>query len=357
MTDMLDNQNTIQQRDPSGALAVVGAQYQQATFDARVWNPEHDDREIKNIIVTGMGGSALSALIAKVLLRPKLSIPFEIVRGYSLPNYVNRNTLVIASSFSGNTEETLSALEDAERRGAQLSIIASGGKLIDMASNFDIAHVALEGGMQPRMATISSLRAIFSLLQTFGITGREELDELDKLSGWLGRESARWAADVPTSENLAKRLALQSIGKTPVFYGSPLTAPLAYKWKISWNETAKNTAFWNEYPEFNHNEFMGWTSHPVEKPFAVFDLVSSFDAPRIGQRFELSDRLLSGKRPHAHTVELQGDTLLAQLLWGAILADFASTYAAILNGVDPTPVALIERLKQELADDPRDFTS
>lgn len=357
MTDMLDNQNAIQQRDPSGALAVVGAQYQQATFDARVWNPEHDDREIKNIVLTGMGGSALAALLAKALLRPKLSIPFEIVRGYSLPNYVNRNTLVIASSFSGNTEETLSALEDAERRGAQLSIIASGGKLIDVATNFDIAHVALEGGMQPRMATISSLRAIFSLLQTFGITGREELDELEKLSGWLGRESANWAPDVPTSENLAKRIALQSIGKTPVFYGSPLTAPLAYKWKISWNETAKNTAFWNEYPEFNHNEFMGWTSHPVEKPFAIFDLVSSFDAPRIGQRFELSDRLLSGKRPHAHTVELQGDTPLAQLLWGAILADFASVYTAILNGVDPTPVALIERLKRELADDPRDFTN
>ena len=128
---------------------------------------------------------------------------------------------------------------------------------------------------------------------------------------------------------------------------------MAYKWKISWNETAKNVAFWNEYSEFNHNEFKGWASHPVEKPFAVFDLLSSFERPRILQRFELTDKLLSGKRPAAKSIHLKGETPLAQLLWGAILADFASTYTAVLNGVDPTPVVLIEKLKQELADDPR----
>jgi len=154
---------------------------------------------------------------------------------------------------------------------------------------------------------------------------------------------------VLVDKNYAKQLALLAVGKTPVFYGGTLTAPVAYKWKISWNENAKNTAFWNELPEFNHNEFIGWTSHPVEKPFAVFDLVSHLEHSQILKRFEISDRLLSGQRPKSTVVNLQGDTAIKQLLWGSILADFVSIYVAILNGVDPTPVPLIEKLKQELA--------
>ncbi len=353
MTDILDNVHVIAQRDPEGALKVIANQYKQAKFDAKVWNPEHDDREITSVVVTGMGGSALAALMVKVLLNQELTIPFEIVRGYDLPAYVNRNTLVIASSYSGNTEETLSALDQAEEKGAQIAILASGGKLIDIATEFDMAHVPLPSGAQPRMAMISNLRGLFALLEAFDIVSDKWLRELEQLSGWLEDETAKWTPDVPTEKNYAKQLALEAIGKTPVFYGTPLTSPLAYKWKISWNETAKNIAFWNEFPEFNHNEFMGWVSHPVEKPFAVFDILSPHDKPRVRQRFELSDRLLSGLRPHAFTLELEGETLLAQLLWGAILADFSSTYAAILNQVDPTPVVLIEKLKKELAENPR----
>ncbi len=353
MTDILDNVNVISERDPAGALKVIANQYKQAAFDAKVASPEHDDREIQSVVVTGMGGSALAALIVKVLLNKELPIPFDIIRGYDLPAYVNENTLVIASSYSGNTEETLSALEQAAAKGAQLAILASGGKLIEIATSSHIAHVALPSGAQPRMAMIYNLRGLFALLETFEVVDGKWLKELDRLSGWLEDETAQWTPDVPTEKNYAKQLALEAIGKTPVFYGSPLTAPLAYKWKISWNETAKNVAFWNEFPEFNHNEFMGWVSHPIEKPFAVFDIVSPLDKPRVRQRFELTDRLLSGLRPHAYTLELKGDTLLAQLLWGAILADFSSTYAAILNQVDPTPVVLIEKLKGELAADPR----
>ena len=353
MTDILDNSNVLKQRDPSGALEIIARQYEQASFDAKVWNPEHDNREITNIVVAGMGGSALAALIVKVLLSAELPLSFEVVRGYTLPAYVSHNTLVIASSYSGNTEETLSALEQAEQRGAQVAVVAAGGALIDAATTYSIAHVALPSGVQPRMAMIYNLRALFALLENFGIVGGQWCEELESLAPWLAEQTAGWTPDVPTAHNRAKQLALQGIGTTPIFYGSPLTAPLAYKWKISWNETAKNVAFWNEYPEFNHNEFMGWASHPVEKPFAVFDITSSLDSPRIMQRFELSDRLLSGKRPHARRIELQGKTLLAQALWGSILADFASTYAAILNNVDPVPVVLIERLKKELADNPR----
>lgn len=353
MTDILDNANVLKQRDPENALGIIADQYKQLTFKPKIECPEHDGREITAVVVTGMGGSALAALLVKVLLAKELPVSFEIVRGYSLPAYVGKHTLVIASSYSGNTEETLNALAEAQARGAQVAILASGGKLIAEASTLCAAHAILPGGVQPRMAMLYSLKALFALLENFNIVNSKWQRELESLAHWVREESSSWLPSVSTNDNYAKQLALQAAGKSPVFYGTPLTAPLAYKWKISWNETAKNVAFWNEYPEFNHNEFMGWASHPVEKPFGIFDLTTSFDTARIAQRMELSDRLLSGKRPHATTVALKGETLLAQMVWGAILADFSSAYAAILNGVDPTPVVLIEKLKQELAANPQ----
>jgi glucose/mannose-6-phosphate isomerase len=346
---VLDDSNLIAQRDPEDALGVAADEYAQTQFDAIVWNEENDHREITSLVVTGMGGSGLAAVLAKAWLKDVIDIPFEIVRGYDVPEYVGHSTLVIASSYSGNTEETLSALEQAESRGAQLGIIAAGGHLIDTASSYRISHVPVPEHLQPRMAMIYNLRALISLLVNFGVVERRVFDSIADTAQWLKNESEKWTAGIDTEHNYAKQLALESVGKTPVFYGGTLTAPVAYKWKISWNENAKNVAFWNEYPEFNHNEFLGWTSHPVEKPFAIFDLISNLEHPQILKRFEVSDRLLSGKRPKSTVVQLVGDTAIEQLLWGCILADFVSIYVAILNGVDPTPVAIIEKLKHELA--------
>jgi glucose/mannose-6-phosphate isomerase len=297
-----------------------------------------------------MGGSALAALFVKSWLKSELTISFEVVRTYDLPNYVGQDTLVIVSSYSGNTEETLNCLQQAESKGSQVAIIASGGKLIDHANDKQTTFALLPDGMQPRMAVIYNLRALVSLLANFKIVNAGKLDEITKNAGWLQSESAKWAGQVPSNENYAKQLALQAVGKTAIFYGGSMVAPLAYKWKISFNENAKNVAFWNELPEFNHNEFIGWTSHPVEKPFAVFDLVSSFENPRILKRFEVSDRLLSGFRPKSTVINLAGESIIGQLLWGCILSDFVSIYVAILNNVNPTPVQLIEKLKQELAE-------
>jgi glucose/mannose-6-phosphate isomerase len=346
---MLDDSNVLKQRDPKDALGIAAREYEQARFAAEVQYHDHDDREIENVIVTGMGGSALAALLAKTWLAKEIDVPIEGVRGYSLPGYAGTSTLVIASSYSGNTEETISALDEARRKGAQVGIISSGGKLKQIADSEGAAYVELPAGLQPRMGVIYNLRALLALLALFGVAKQDYLGEIAGLADWLEEATRGWTPDVTIDKNYAKQLALLAVGKTPVFYGGSLTAPVAYKWKISWNENAKNVAFWNEYPEFNHNEFMGWTSHPIEKPFAVFDLVSNFEHSQILKRFEVSDRLLSGKRPKATVIQLQGDTPIAQMLWGSILADFVSIYVAILNGVDPTPVELIEKLKSELS--------
>ncbi len=346
---MLDDANVLKQRDPNGALEVASSQYKQASFNVDLYNKENDNRPIYNIVVAGMGGSALAALLVNAWLKTELPRSFEVFRNYDLPEYVNKDTLVIASSYSGNTEETLSCLNQAESKGAQIAIIASGGKLVDHANQNQTTYALLPADLQPRMAVIYNLRALVSLLVNFGIVSASRANEIAEKAEWLQDESSKWAADVNTSENYAKQLALQAVGKTAVFYGGPLTAPVAYKWKINWNENAKNVAFWNEYPEFNHNEFIGWTSHPVEKPFAVFDLVSRFEHPRVLKRFEISDRLLSGLRPKSTVINLAGESVIEQLLWGSILADFVSIYVAILNNVNPTPVQLIEKLKQELS--------
>jgi glucose/mannose-6-phosphate isomerase len=346
---MLDDDNVIKQRDPRGALTFAAMQSQQARFAVHVEHPEHDGRQITKVVVGGMGGSALAALVAKTWLAAELTVPFEVVRSYDLPYYVDYNTLVIASSYSGNTEETLSMLKQARERGAQVATIAAGGKLKDIADENDIASVTLPSGVPQRMALMYGLRALVAILGHFGVTTFSRFDEISATADWLADETAQWTADVPTHKNYAKQLALLAVGKTPVFYAGTLMAPIAYKWKISWNENAKNVAFWNEYPEFNHNEFMGWASHPIDKPFAIFDLMSSFENPRITKRFEISDRLLSGKRPKAIPVEMKGTSVIAQMLYGCILADFASVYVAILNGVDPVTVGLIEKLKEELS--------
>jgi bifunctional phosphoglucose/phosphomannose isomerase len=345
---MLDDQNLLSEKDPFGALEVALNQYKQAELVSEVINP-NSDATINKVVVTGMGGSALAALLIKSWQESKLNITFEIVRDYKLPNYVDDKTLVIASSYSGNTEETLSCLDEALKKGANIGCVSSGGKLVEIAKNNELPYVVLPSGIQPRMGVIANLRAILAVLVSYGVVSQSDFDEVKNLGPWLNIESKKWGRDVSTSENQAKQLALLSAGKTAIFYSSTAMGGVAYKWKISWNENAKNVAFWNVLPEFNHNEFMGWTSHPVEKPYVVFDLRSSFDHPKITKRFEISDRLLSGKRPKANVIELQGESVIAQMLWASIFADFVSIYLAILNGVDPSKVELIEKLKQELA--------
>jgi glucose/mannose-6-phosphate isomerase len=346
---MLDDNNVLRQRDPEDALGVAATQFEQARFSVQVADPEHDGRTISRVILAGMGGSALAGLLVKAWLKTEITVPFEIVRTYDLPEYVDYNTLVIVSSYSGNTEEVLTCLEQARGRSAQIAVISSGGALQTKAEEYNISNIKLPVDLEPRMAVIYNLRALVAILAHFDIVNYDRFAEIADCADWLGQETLQWVSGVTTDKNYAKQLALLSVGKTPIFYGGDLTSPVAYKWKTVWNTNAKNVAFWDEYPEFNHNGFIGWTSHPVEKPFAVIDLVSKFENPKILKRFEISDRLLSGQRPKALTIDFKGDSVIAQLLWGSILADFTSIYVAILNGVDPMPVPLVEKLKKELA--------
>jgi glucose/mannose-6-phosphate isomerase len=340
---LLDDLKVIHEKDPQDALGVAGRQWEYLNKEFEVsFKPSGP---IANVVLAGMGGSALPGVILTAW--PQLNVPFEIVRNYTLPAYVGQSTLFISSSHSGNTEETLEALKQAEERRAQIVVVAAGGKLAEIAKQKDYPLFELPAGGQPRMATFYFLQAFVQILAPLGLTV-QDVAPLAQAGEWLRGELASLGAEVPTARNRAKQIAQELMGRTVIVYSGPLLFPAANKWKICMNENAKNTAWGNQYPEFNHNEFIGWSSHPVDKPFAVIEIRSNLEHPRVQKRFEVSERLLSGIRPAPIVVEPMGETLLQQLLWGIAMGDHVSAYLAILNGVNPTPVELVEKLKKEL---------
>ena len=341
---MLDDLKYIHAKDSQDALGIAAKQwkYLEEEFELPELNFEVD-----NIVFAGMGGSALWALLAQTW--PGFSIPFEVWRRYDLPGYVGKNTLVIVSSYSGNTEETISALKAAERVGAHIVVAASGGKLVEIAEEKGYPLALLPKTAQPRYAALAGLKSLVVILEKAGLVSEGDAEKtLHETAEFLKTQIEKWAPDVPVSKNPAKKLALELAGTSPVVYAGSLMAPAGYKWKISFNENAKNVAWFDEIPEFSHNEFIGWDSHPVDKPYSIVDLRSTFEHPRVQKRFLVTERLLSGKRPAPHVVEAQGETVLEHLLYCVAFGDFVSMYVGLLNGVDIAPVDLVEKMKVEL---------
>lgn len=341
---MLDDLKYIHNKDAQDALGIASKQWQmlETTYDL----PKLDFA-IDNVVFAGMGGSALWALLSKTW--PGYNVPFEVWRKYDAPDYVSDKTLMVISSYSGNTEETLSALAAGEKANAQIVIAAGGGKLIEIAKEKGYPYTLLPESSQPRFAALNGLKSLVTILEKAGLTNAADAEKtLHNAAEFLKKEIAQWLPDVPTAQNPAKQLALEIAGTSPVIYAGPEMFPAAYKWKISFNENAKNVAWCNEIPEFSHNEFLGWTSHPVDKPYSVIDLRSSFEHERVQKRFTVTERLLSGNRPAPHVIEAKGDSELEHLLYCVAFGDFVTLYTALLNGLNPTPVDLIEKMKKAL---------
>ena len=341
---MLDDLKLLHERDAQDTLGIAERQWQQLTAEFEVFQ---DQVDVDNIVYAGLGGSSLAALLSTSW--PGYDKPFEIVRDYDIPAYVSEKTYFIAASYSGNTEETLSALAQAEAKGAQIAIIAGGGKLAEIAEAKNYPLAVLPKAEQPRYAVFYNLRALLTLLDQAGLLAdKNAWTELSDAADFLKQAVQAWVPTVPTDKNPAKQIALDVIGNSAVIYAGPKLWPTAYKWKISFNENAKHVAWTNQFPEFNHNEFMGWTQQPEQKPYTVIDLRSKLEHPRVQKRFEVTERLLSGKRPAPIVVNVEGESLLEQLLWSVAFGDFVTIYTALLNGLNPAPVDLIEKFKKSL---------
>lgn len=342
---MLDDLKYIHDRDADDALGIVEKQPQQLT-DSYELRGNTDFSGISNVVYAGMGGSALAALLIHTW--PSLRIPFEVVRDYDLPDYVGQNTLVIVASYSGNTEEALSTLGQAEAKQARIAVIAGGGRLYEAAEAKGYLLGMLPKVVQPRYAILANYKLIIQILVEAGLVDQAQLEALAAEATFLEKSIAAWIPTVPTTQNAAKQLALECIGKSIVVYAGSKLSPAGYKWKIGFNENAKQVAWAGQYPEFNHNEFMGWSKQPVDKPYTVIDLRSSLEHERTQKRFVVSERLLSGMRPSPEIVEIQGETVLQQLLWALAFGDFVTIYTGIANGLNPAPVELVEKFKKEL---------
>lgn len=345
---MLDDTNFISQKDPQNLLSAIATSPNQLLHNFALTNAAAPKKPIQQVVIAGMGGLAAAAEYLKVW--PGLDVPFVICRNYQLPRFVGEHTLVIAVGYSGNTEETLSAMAEAESLGAQLVVMAHGGQMQALASAKQLPFVAVPepSGGQVRVNTLLAFKAFVTVLEHYKLVSQGKVTELATLGHKLQDVAEVWLPEVPTVHNAAKQLAEEVMGKVPIMYAGVLFGA-AYKWKISFNENAKNLAWCNQLPEFNHNEFTGWTSHPIEKPFTVINLLSTFDHPRVQQRFVVTEKLLSGNRPESIDIQVPGETLAEQLVWADVFGGMISTYVAVLNGVNPTPVALVEKFKKELA--------
>jgi glucose/mannose-6-phosphate isomerase len=263
-----------------------------------------------------------------------------------LPGFVNNTTLVICSSYSGNTEETLSSLADAEARGAKIVVATSGGKLAEIAREKGYPLFLTPSGYQPRMAVLHGVRLLSQLLEGLGLLDGL-CDELDAVATWVVPKIVSWRSDVPLIENTAKQIAVDLQGHPIVVYAGSSLGFIAMKWKIGFNENAKNIAFYNYLPEFNHNEFIGW-NFPQRSGIKVIELRSDLDLKHIANRFDIGNRLLSHSFAPIQVMAL-GDSRLQQMVWTLILGEYAATYLAFLNCIDPFPVDMVEKLKVELS--------
>lgn len=306
--------------------------------------------QFENVTISGMGGSALPANLLRTYCNSLFKThpnykPFEIYinRYYSLPPESHASKVLnFISSYSGNTEEAISSLEEAYSAGLKFVGFSSGGSVEELCKKYGAPHVKLpipNPEFQPRMGTGYFFASMFQLLVNQGLIP-DTTSELLALAGKLNQNMSE-------HESRGKELAKKIYSKTPVIYSSPKYKPVAMVWKIKINENAKTPAFWNFFPELNHNEMVGFTN-PKGKFFAIL-LKDLDDDPRNLKRYDVTSRLLAEKGVESEVIEMNGNDAFSKMFSSLNLADWTSYYLALEYGQDPTPVDMVEDLKKNLA--------
>ncbi|MDQ4142767.1 MAG: bifunctional phosphoglucose/phosphomannose isomerase [Actinomycetota bacterium] len=308
---------------------------------------------VDSIALLGMGGSGVSGDVVQAVIEPRLPIPWRTIKSYGpLPEWVTRNTLVLAVSYSGSTEETLAAMVEAQERGARAIALSSGGPLKDFATEHGIAHIEIPSGLQPRASLGYLTLPLLAALAEIGLVPDMQ-DDVDETVEVLRTLEERCHRSRSRSENPAKDLAARISGRVPVVYGGHgVGAVAAYRFKCDLNEYGKTPAFWHEFPELNHNEIVGWNqlSDLTQKSFMAILLRSTEEHPRIQLRFEITRSLIEDSFSEIVEVPGEGQSPLAQLLSLILITQLAAIYLGLSYGVDPGPVEVIQNLKKQLAE-------
>lgn len=331
-----------------GLIESFPAHWAEITQKTQQYKPRVDKNKINKIMFSGMGGSAIGADLIRAYSARTCPHPVVVNRHYDIPAWVDENTLFVACSFSGNTEETLSALHQALAKGAQCIAVTSGGQLLITAEKEEFDYIKIPGGMPPRAALAYSFIPLFRIFQQLGYLdeGEEALAETHMLL----QDSARDLADLHTNEALT--IAQELNDTLPLIYSdAQLMEPVNLRWRGQIEENAKMLAYGNLIPEMNHNEIVGWErmAHLTGR-LCVVILKDKDDNPRVRRRMEIVKELVIDQALAVIEVETYGKSRLARMFSLIQLGDWVSLYLALLNDVDPTPIAKIDLLKSKLSE-------
>ena len=350
MMTNLDDLQVYKELDPKGmlwCLHQLPEQCRQAWQAAAGFRLPADYAAVDKVIITGMGGSAIGGALLESMAALK-EIPVFVSRDYDLPPFVDGRTLVIASSYSGVTEETLRAFDQALDTAAKKLVITSGGKLKALAEEKGIPVLCFDYRGPPRAAfgySVLSLLGIFHRLGLMADKSREVAEMVTVMEGLAGRLNEGTAL----AQNPAKKLATRLAGHLIVVYGAGILSQVAYRWKTQFNENSKTWAFHEVFPELNHNAVVGY-QFPRELAAGAFVILlrSNSINPRTLVRYQLTAELLTRAGIEHEVVPAGGAGPLSQMMSLVLFGDYVSYYLALLNGVDPWPVEAIDHLKEQL---------
>jgi glucose/mannose-6-phosphate isomerase len=347
----LDSREFVEANDPKGLMAQAEGFPDQCreAFSLSDVTLADGMRSKANVVVCGMGGSAIGGDFLRCLFEARGTVPCFVCRDYSLPAFADDNTLLIACSYSGNTEETLSAVRQGIARGCAVVAVTSGGELAEICRQQGFSFVQVPGGKPPRMSLGYLFVPLVRIAEQLGYLSAQDYDAA---FSELDRCVERWGVERPFDRNTAKTLAVYLFGRVPLIYGlGGWQGVVAFRWKGQINENAKVMAFWHAFPELNHNEIMGWTladRQNVEHWATIF-LESGDETVRMQTRAKVTRELIKDKS-ETFTVTAHGETLLSQMLSLTFCGDFVSLYLAALYGVDPETIDSINVLKSSLAE-------
>ncbi|MCD6453124.1 MAG: bifunctional phosphoglucose/phosphomannose isomerase [Dehalococcoidales bacterium] len=348
----LDDPQLFSQYDPDNMLSnlsEVPQLCQRAWQRAIDFNLPPNYCQIDRMIIFGMGASAIGGTLAGSLVRDEASIPVIVYGNYRLPAMVNDNTLVIFSSYSGNTEEILSLFRQATNTRAKKLVMTNGGQLEAMAESENIPTFKFNYRGQVRATLPFSFIPILCFLQRLGFITDKSRD-ISEMIPTLEQLLTRIDATVPSSANLAKQLATQLHNHLPVIYGGGLAAEVAHRWKTQFNENSKAWAFYEVFPELNHNAIVGYQFPPELASKIIVIMLQPTQLPRrIQLRYQITRQLLEQAEVAYQTVAGIGNSPLGQMMSLILFGDYVSYYLAMLHQIDPSPVKNIEFLKQQLA--------
>ena len=318
-------------------------QLKEAMAIGQAANISKPSREIRNVVVSGLGGSGIGANLTGELVVDELQVPFMVNKDYFLPDFVNEFSLVIISSYSGNTEETVHALNIARTKKATIICVTSNGKILEIATENKLDYIQIPEGMPPRACLGYSFVQQLFILNKLGLIGNKRIEELDKAVKLLDEQ-------METIQSSAKELAEKLYEKIPVIYVAADMESVAVRFRQQLNENSKILAWHHAIPEMNHNELVGWRDR--NNDLAVVFLRNETDFERIQQRMEISRNVISNCTDHIYDIFSKGNSKTERALYLIHLTDWTSFYLAQLRSKDAVEVKVIDHLKGELAKQP-----